>query len=63
MSYAACYSYLYDKYYDLIGMSFEFEVQFLYVGNDIILMIDSSRNGIFCCQLDWGLAFAVRPST
>ena len=36
------------------GISFEFEVNFLYIGSDIILMIDSSSDGIFCCQLDQG---------
>ena len=37
-----------------IDRSFDFEVKFLYTGNNIVLTINSSNDGIFCCQLDHG---------
>lgn len=47
-------SHMMERYCNIVGTSFEFEVTSSYIGNNIILMINSSSDGIFCCQLDGG---------
>ena len=39
---------------NFVGRSFEFDVKFSYIGNNIVLTINSSSDGVFCCQLDQG---------
>ena len=39
---------------NFVGTSFEFEVKYSYIRNDIILLIIPSSDGTFCCQLDRG---------
>lgn len=39
---------------NFVGSSFEFDVKSSYIGNNIVLTINSSSDGVFCCQLDGG---------